>query len=250
MRIRRAWWLVATIVFAACGQDSGPDPNPVTPAPDAHPAPKSLTISGTLTEGLNRTPTKDGKVTVLQADEVTVVGTPVTTDANGNYSITLTTTGEALNVVGRFAKPAGSSYVTEWLYPGEAVDHDLTMIDGVFLKPADLDTFAILFTGPYDSQSGLVAILVVDSTGKPAAGATVTISPAPDSMRYANDMGNPDASFHSTSSKGIVYAWNVPIAGAGNTAVVTVSGMLGAAPLKTHTLKAHRGEISLTLLKP
>jgi hypothetical protein len=252
-------------IFAGCGPamdtsnettpDASVQPEPDGPlasvsctgSPDAGVASSVLSISGSITEGASQGPSVGATVGLYMADETTLwSGSPVLSDSNGDYSVSVNSGGAPVQVVGKFSK---SGYVNEWIYAGEAISHSYTGIAGILLTPNDLAGFGLYFGKAYDSTAGLAAIEVVDCAGLPVEGATVQLDPAPELLRYADNTGKPSKTMTATGPKGIVFGWNLPVT-AGSVQTVTVSGNYHGMPLASHTFKVHRGEIALTLIHP
>ncbi len=262
----RSSWLalvgLVTLAVAACGSSSADiDAAPAADAPpivytcltqpDAGSAPATISVTGTVKQGLTTMSASSGAVVkFFQTDETTVIDS-FTTGADGNYTISLPTGGLPLAAVGQFSHATDSTgtFVNEWVYTGEPIYADLANLDGLLLDTAELQSPLVTayFGSSWDNTKSVAVVLAVDCNGTIAQGAQITISPAPASVVYADADGLPDHSLTQTSASGVVYVWNIPI-GASKTA--TVSGTVGSMALRTHPFGVHPGEISLTLIRP
>lgn len=228
--------------------------------PDAHPdarladlscigrepgtPPPTITLSGRIREDpFNMRPSRDVLVEIFPKNEMPPAIASTTTDASGLFSLMLTTGGQPLDVVARFTK---TGMIPEWFYPAEPIDRSYSGVEGLI---GSTDAFsnpllALVFGTSYDPSRGLIALLVLDCDNRAIEGATVSLDPAPQQLRYAAANGIPNATQTETSTSGAVLGWNAPL---GST---RVSGMVAGTPLKSHTITSHAGAISLTILHP
>lgn len=224
------------VLASACGDDGA------TEMPDAPPAAQTITITGTASQ---RSPT--GSVPVegatvgaySNADDSTPVAT-TTTDASGNYTLTIDTHGVALE---GYIKATMTDLVDTYLYPPGAITADYADAALNMLAPATLDLLAnTLCRANQDTAMGMIALEVADASKTPIQGATVSSDPA--ASLYCYDGGSlPSPSATATDTDGIAYMFNV-------TGDVTVSATKMGTTLKPTMLKARAGAVTTTLVQP
>jgi hypothetical protein len=230
----------AFIGFAACGGGSdGDDAPPV----DTPPAAQMVTISGTAqTVSAGGTDPAPGVlIEAFRNSADTTVVTSATTDAQGNYTLTVETNGTALD---GFLKATKTGLLDTYLYPDKPLGEDF---DGASINMVSQDTFDILAGGVFcdaapDPAKGVIAALVFDAAQEPVAGATIDASPEPTSICYNGANGFPDNDATETAADGIGYMFNV-------TGEVIVSAM-GTAAYPTHKVTARAGALTTTLFRP
>ena len=138
MTTTRWLWVAA---LAACGGSSSK-----TPMPDAPSAPAMITISGTATSRSlsGTTPVSGAMVGAFKSDDTMVAMT--TTDASGNYSLTVPTGGVALD---GYVKASMSGYLDTYLYAPAPLTADFSMASINMLTP---DNFNLLSTTLCDAN--------------------------------------------------------------------------------------------------
>lgn len=165
-----------------------------------------------------------------------------TTDASGNYTITITTNGQALD---GYLKASKTDYTDTYLYPPFALAENF---DGASLKMVKKTTFPALYSlcgVTPDDTKGLVAAIVAsapNTSAAPVEGATVSSTPA--ASKYCYNMGalpNKDATV--TAADGIGYMFNV-------TGETTVSAMKTGSTFASHKVNARAGALTTTLIVP
>ncbi len=239
--------LVCLAALAACGGGGGN--NNDGPGGDGSidtVVPTMITISGTASSrGLGGTTPVDGAMIAAFAssDEANPVAT-ATTDAQGNFSLTITTSGAALD---GFLKATKSGMKTSYLYPPAPVSADLAMVPMNMLTTGNYDTLSTLAQGNQQPTNGLIAMLVLsgpDLTSTPVAGATISSSPASNPYRYNGGTGLPSSQSTSTQADGIGYAFNAPVG------AITVSAMKTGSTFKPTALKSHADALTQTIITP
>lgn len=166
-----------------------------------------------------------------------------TTDASGNYSLTITTNGQALD---GYIKATLANYTDTYLYPPFALAENF---DGASLKMVKPATYGILHSlcgaGTVDTAKGTVAAIVAsapNTSAAPVEGATVSSAPA--ATKYCYNMGalpNKDAT--ATAADGIGYMFNL-------SGEVTVSAMKTGSTFTSHKLNARPNALTTTLIVP
>lgn len=228
--------LAALAVTAACG---GSDGAPMNTA-DAPPAAQTVNISGTATSRDASGGSPLAGVTIgayANTDESTPVAM-ATTDASGNYTLTITTNGTALD---GYLKATISGYLDTYLYPPAPITADFA---GASINMVTQNTFDLLSNtlcrANQTSSNGAIAVEVVDGAGMTVQGATVASSPAASKYCY-NSGGFPSANATATDTDGVAYMFNV-------TGEATVSAMKSGSTFKSHPVKARAGALTTTLI--
>lgn len=210
---------------------------------DAPPVvPQTITISGKATEtGLGGESPVAGVLIGVYANsnEATAVAT-ATTNAQGDYSMTVTTNAQALE---GFIKATKTGYVELYLYPTGAfiadTDGSLNM-----MTPGNKDLLNNFASGNQMAGKGLIGLQVRDANGNPVAGATVSSTPASGTYRYTGSNGYPNASATVTSADGVAFMFNVP---PGN---VTITASKAGTTFHAHQVKARADKFTTTSITP
>lgn len=240
--MRRHTSIVALLGLVACGSSGGGDDDD-TPNPDGPVnVPQTITITGTAqTVSSGGTDPEPGVLVeaFANSDENTVI-TMATTDAQGNYTLTVETDGSALD---GFLKATKNGLLDTYLYPPEPLGENF---DGASINMINGQTLGllsgILCGDDQMDTNGVIAALIYDASDMPVAGATMNSSPAPSSVCYnQNDFPNNNAT--ATDVDGIGYMFNV-------TGAATVSGTAPGLTLRSHAVKARPGVLTTTLIRP
>lgn len=225
------------VVLAACGGDDSSATVDALPS-----APPMITVSGTATSrGLAGSSPEAGVLVAAynNSDENMPVAM-ATSDASGNYSLTITTGGISLD---GYLKATKSGFLETYLYPPAPLSADYATASINMINPGSYGALFSLTQVQEQSGTAVIAMIVNDGTN-PVAGATVTSSPA-GTYRYNGSNGLPaNMNTTSTQADGIGYILNVP-AGA-----VTVNGMKTGMTFKSHPVKARAGQLTTTLVVP
>jgi hypothetical protein len=233
--------LVASLVFAlvACGDDGGT--NGMIDAPAN--VPMMITVTGTASSvGIGgRSPEADVTVAAYaNSDENTVVAM-TTTNAQGNYTLTITTDGQALD---GYLKATKANFKETYLYPPDPLSADFA---GASINMVTSGTYGALYSFSQVSQiAGMATIAMIVSDGtNPVMGATVSSSPA-GTYRYNGSNGLPAnmANAMTTNTDGIGYILNVA------PGQVTVSGSKSGSTFRSHAVKARPDQLTTTLVIP
>lgn len=172
-----------------------------------------ITVTGTAKEvsATGSDPLAGVTVAAYRNGNDTDVVAMATTDASGNYTLTITTNGQALD---GYVKATIASYMDTYLYPPFALTDNFDGASLNMLKPATFSLLSgTLCRATQDSAKGTVAVIVADGSTASAAGvagATVASSPAASQYCY-NDMSNhlPSQNATATADDGIGYMFNV-----------------------------------------
>jgi len=233
------------LILGACGGGGGN--NPAVDAStdkmdarvflDAPPnVPAMITISGTATEQASGggTPLPGATIGIFKTSDETTALATTTSDAQGNYSLVLTTNGL---VVDGFIKTSKSGYADNYAYPVKPWEAN-TSADPQLLKKGTFD--ALRFFVGSDMGKGLVVINVVDASDMPVAGATVSSTPASGKYAYSDASGNPSTSVTATAADGLAFMLSVP------PGQITISADKSGATFKSHALNAHADAFTTT----
>jgi len=216
-------------LLIACGGDS-------KKMPDAPTAPAMITIKGTTKDANPLQPKVLGNVPVaaFKASDDSMVAM-TTSDAQGNYTLTITTNGVALD---GYLKATNTGYLDTYLYPPKPVSADIPSAPMNMVTQQIVDLLSgTVCRKAQDTAKGLIGVMVIDTAGMPVAGAMVASSPAAD--KYCYDKGtSPDSTATMTDTDGIAYMINV-------TGDTTVSAT-GGATFMSHSVKARAGTLTTT----
>ena len=194
------------VFLGACGGGGGDDgvggdgPPPNGDGPDV---PAMITITGSAAERSTGDPTPiEGAM--IEAYRNGSDSSPVattTTDASGNYTLTITTNGQALD---GYVKATSPGLIDTYLYP----PYPLTAnFDGASINMISDLTFGLLGSlcdADHVSGMGTIAILVYDANMMPVEGAAVTSTPAAGKTCY-NGAPLPDPTATVTAADGVAY---------------------------------------------
>ena len=228
--------LGALLVAAACGGGSS------TPMIDAPQVPTTITVMGSASarDASGSSPLAGVLVgAYASSNESTAVAT-ATSDASGNFTLTITTNGAALD---GYLKATMATYMDTYLYPPAPLSADFSGATVVMLTPNTFDLLAnTLCNANQMTSMGTIAAEVEDATGAFVAGATVASSPA--ATKYCYDSGGfPSRTATATDTDGLGYMFNV-------TGTATVTAMKSGTTFTSHSLKVRAGAFTTTLIKP
>jgi hypothetical protein len=254
MRIMR----LALVCFAlvGCGSDgkdkggtdasvNGVDAKKFNDAPATMNA--MITVSGQATSRNTSGSAPEAGVTIeafRNSNEATPIAT-TTTDAQGNYSLTIQTNGEAID---GFLKATKSGFVTTYLYPPYPLMMDYANAPVLMITPSTYDTLCSFGQAgcARGDGIGIIGLVVTDGTN-PVGGATVTSNPLASPIRYNAMVGTvvlPSTTATSTYTDGIAYLFNLP------PGQVTVSATKTGQTFASHGLKAWADELTTTVIVP
>lgn len=229
------------LALGACGDDSGGGGG--GGGVDAPPVSTSVTVTGTASEVTTsgRMPVAGVTVTAFKEGDPSVVAM-ATTDASGNYTITITTDGTALDgyLLGKH-----TGYKDTYLYPPRPLSADLANASILLLTQQTFDAAAAIGQAQQTAGMGWIGIQIFDSANMPVEGVTVTSTPA-GTVRYNASNGLPSRTPTSTAADGIAYIFNV----APGTVTVSASGGTGNLTYHSHPVNARADQITTTLIQP
>lgn len=201
-----------------------------------------ITISGTATARDASGSMPLAGVTVgaySNTDENTPV-TTATTDAQGNFTLTVTTGGVALD---GYLKATMATYMDTYLYPPAALGGNFSGATVVMLTPDTFDQLANFLCGANQvTTNGAIAAEVEDGSGAFVAGATVSSNPAANKYCY-NSNNFPSRNATVTDTDGLGYMFNV-------TGTATVTASKSGTTFASHQVKARAGALTTTLITP
>jgi hypothetical protein len=249
--------LLVLLVAACGGSDNKTTADAAADAPgviidasaDAPPAPAMITISGAAVERTATGSTPVAGVTIAgyrNSDDATPVAT-TTSDADGNYSLTVSTGGVALD---GYLKATKTGLKDTYLYPPAPLAADVSAPINM-IAPGTLTLLNAVAQGGQQAGNGLIAMVVVsgataDST--PVEGATVSVTPSTNDTRYRYsdpESGLPSPMVMATADDGTAFLFNVP-----PSVNVVVSAAKAGSTFTSHGLKAWPDQFTTTLVTP
>ncbi len=205
---------------------------------DAPPhVPAMITLSGTAYESGQTSSTPLAGVAIAlkkRSDDSTIVS--ATSDAQGKYSLSVTTGGL---VVDAYILATKSGYTDAAAFPALPFAADNDKADSNLVTTSNFGLLG-LYTGQQSSK-GIVVVEILDTSGMPVAGAAVSSTPAAGSYLYSDSTGKP-ASGTATNTDGTAFLVNVP---PGNISInVTKSG----ASFNDHDVSAKANTFTSTVV--
>lgn len=212
---------------------------------DAPPTMASMiTVSGTATARDMNGATPLAGVTIegfRNSDEANAIAV-TTTDAQGNFSLTIQTNGESLD---GFLKAIKTGYLDTYLYPPYPLMMDYGMAPVIMVTQSTYDTLDTIAQGHQQPGNAFVALVVTDGAN-PVAGAMASSTPTASVTRYNAMVGAyvlPSSTATSTYTDGIAYLFNVP------PGQVTVNAT-GSMTFASHGLKAWPDVLTTSVIVP
>lgn len=198
-----------------------------------------ITISGTASQvGLNGTNPASG-VTIAaykSSDENTAVAM-TTSDAQGNYSLTIPTNGQALD---GFLKATLQGNTDTYLYPPAPLTADFSNAP---IEEVDTLTYSFLANDGSTGGKQVLALEVVDSTFQPIAGASVSSTPAAAKTGYTTAGSQlPDTTATQTTSDGRAFLFGLA------TGQVTISATKTGSTFQSHAVNLHANALTTTVI--
>jgi hypothetical protein len=249
-------WLVLAALVAACaaqvqgtgggGADAGGGRggSGSNNGPDAGTGgggiPATIRISGTVAEqGQNSaTPLEGVAISAFRTGNDTTPVATATTDASGGYSLTIPTSGVAVE---GYLKATLSGEVDAYIYPPIAMTADYA---SATIGMVSTSNFNLLcqFEG-VQSGSGAIVLVVLDANATNAIqGAQATSTPSAGKTVYMNSSGQPFAT-GSTNSDGLAFLFDVQ-PNADTTVGATKNGM----SFGSHVVRAHPNAMTTTMV--
>lgn len=225
------------VLLAACGGD---DSSATADAPPS--APPMITVSGAATkrEGTASNPAAGVTIEAFRNGQSAAVAM-TTTDASGNYTLTLVTGGVALD---GYLKGTLTGFKDTYLYPPKPLAENFDMASINMLNQQTLDLLSDTFCrNKQDSTKGAVAVIVADANRMAVAGAMVSSTPAAAKYCY-NQGGFPNQNAVMTDTDGIAYMINLAPGD------VTVSATKSGTTFSSHAVNARAGALTTTVIQP
>jgi hypothetical protein len=200
-----------------------------------------VTVSGSVftVDAGGQSPVEGAVVQIRRSNNDRVLDSngPTGTPADGTFSLTANTRGAPLDA---YLRATADGFVTTRLYPPFPFSADTAGVPLPIFNPVILE-----FLAPdQDPANGLLFVIVVDCSGNPIQGATVSSTPEAGQILYASNTGVPDESATSTGSTGLVYLINVPAG------PVTVSASAMGEALLDNDVMSVAGEVTTTVVLP
>lgn len=234
------------VVVAACGGDDGTNPaNPDAPGPgsgsDGSSFPATITISGSAIQQTQSGETPEPGVTInafLSSNDSSPIAT-ATTDGSGNYSMTLTTHGAAID---GYFKATKSGLVDTYVYPPVPMAKDESNAVASVITTANYN--GLQGIEGTSASNGMIILVVLDSSAtNPISGATVQTTPAAGTVRYMDSSMQPFGTT-ATNTDGLAFLFDVPPSG-----TVSVAASKSGMTFMSHSLKARAGALTTTIVQ-
>lgn len=278
-------------IAAACGDDApakidapiqildmaidAPPDGPPDAAPDAPPAPADLTclttpiptttsaatvtMSGTSqTVGIGgANPTNGASVTARLPDGMAATGVtpsnPVVTPANGTFSLTIPTNG---NAVDGHLQVTANGLRNTYVYPPNPLVADQAQIPVLLFSQTTFGLLEQVGDAEEGNGNGTLAIAVVDCAQQPIEGAVVVVKQggtAVGEVRYARPfMGfpAPDPTAMSTDTSGTLFVFGTPGGASGASLATTIEVTVGGTALRPHVVGSYAQSTTITVTAP
>ncbi len=229
---------------ANTGNPGGGNPPPADGAgtgsnPGGGGIPDTITISGQAIVQDQTTATPQSGVAIgvyATGNDSTALAT-ATTDASGNYSLTLTTNGAAID---GYIKATKSGLVDTYVYPPAPMQSDSSTATASMISTSNYS--ALVGIEGASSNDGMIILDVLDASLAPISGATVSSSPASGKAFYMNSSDEP-FSTSSTYTDGLAFLFNVPTSG-----TVTLNASKSGSTFTAHAVTARAGKLTTTVV--
>jgi hypothetical protein len=201
--------------------------------------PDTITISGqAIVQDQTTSSPQSGVAIAVFAigDDATALAT-ATTDSSGNYSLTLTTNGAAID---GYIKATKSGLVDTYVYPPAPMQSDSSTATASMISTSNYSSLVGIEGA--SSSDGMIILDVLDASLAPISGATVSTSPASGKEFYMNSSGTP-FSTSSTYTDGLAFLFNVPTSG-----TVTLDATKAGMTFTTHAVTARAGKLTTTVV--
>lgn len=227
----------------ACGGDDGGGGGGGGQVDAPPSAPAMITISGTASKrmGVDETPAEGAMVAAFKNSDPNTPVATATTDAAGNYSLTIETGGVAVD---GYVKATLAGFLDLYLYPPRPLAADYAGASLNIVSQQTLDILhAVCQSGGEDTAKGSIALIVADTADAPIAGAAVSSNPMQGKDCYnQGDFPNPMATM--TQADGIGYLLNVTAGEA------TVNATKAGTTFVSHSVTVRAGAFTTTLVEP
>jgi hypothetical protein len=226
-------WLVA------CGGSGDDDGSNV----DAPPAAQMVMVTGQAqtVSGTSTVPLADATIEAFRVGNDTTPIAMTTSGADGNYSLTLTTDGTAIN---GYLKGTSATRLDTYLYPPKPLAMDRANATVLLVTQSTLGLLGTLGGTAQMAGKGFIGVRVFDANGTGVAGATVTINPMGSAhVIYAvNNLPNGNATM--TDASATVFIVNT------NLGDITVDASGGGVDYYEHVVNARADVVTTTAMEP
>ncbi|MEO8797309.1 MAG: hypothetical protein ABI551_05435, partial [Polyangiaceae bacterium] len=214
-------------------------PCQATPLPTT--APAMLTVTGGVVDqgAGGQTPISGATVEGYATQTSTTAIASTTSDASGDFSLTLSTGGVPLD---GYLKLSKAGELDTYLYPNQPLVADQAKLAGIMVTSTTFSGLAFLAGVTQNAAKGFTAVAVLDCSGASVAGAIVTTS-AGGTTKY-NGTSGPSSTAAATGADGLAYVFNMTPGDA--TVMVTVGGKA----YRTHHVFTRTGAFTTTLATP
>lgn len=204
-------------------------------------APTTMTLSGTAqnfnTQTFSAEPVAGATVRTRTANEEPIAGATTTTDAQGNFSVTVANQG-GMPVDGYLeATKEGSRTVR--LYPAGPIHQSLSMIPILLLTNVSFAAVQQFAGKPQSAANGTVGLAVLDCANMPIEGATISVKQ--NNVEYADAAHTYDAS---ALQPGAFLVFDVPPGD------VEVNATYNGMPLRAHMVRTAATTTTTTYVRP
>jgi hypothetical protein len=201
--------------------------------------PDTITISGQaiVQDQTTETPQSGVAISVYATGDDTTALATATTDGSGNYSVTLTTNGQAID---GYIKATKSGLMDTYVYPPAPMQSDSSTATASMISSSNYSELVGIEGG--STSKGMIILDVLDSTLSPVSGVTVTTSPASGKTYYMNSSDEP-FSTSSTYTDGLAFMFNVPTTG-----TVTLAASKSGMTFTTHAVTAPANALTTTVV--
>lgn len=225
---------ICLLPLMACGGDAAP-------TPDGSNVPAMVIVSGVVSEitAQGRVPTAGVSLSAFKEGGTTALATG-TSDASGNFSLSIPTGGVALD---GYVLAHIPNYMDTYLYPPAPLTADRT-VPVFILKPATFGAAGALAQVSQTAGKAWIGVQAIDASDMTVGGVVVTSTPA-GTVRYngANGLPTNAAGATMTQMDGIAYIFNA------TPGTVSVSAAKSGATFHTHNVNARADQITLTLIQ-
>jgi hypothetical protein len=196
---------------------------------------QAQTVMGTSTVGL-----EGATIEAFRVGNDTPIAM-TTSGANGDYSLTLTTDGTAIN---GYLKGTSATRLDTYLYPPKPLAMDRANATVLLVTQSTLGLLGSLGGTAQMAGKGFIGVRVFDANGVGVAGATVTISPMGSAkVIYAvNNLPNGNAMM--TDASATVFIVNT------NVGEITVDASGGGVDYYEHVVNARADVVTTTAMEP
>jgi hypothetical protein len=227
-------WLVA----CGGGDDDGDGSNI-----DAPPAAQMVMVTGQAQTVMTTStvPLEGATIEAFRVGNDTTPLASTTSGADGNYSLTLTTDGTAIN---GYLKGTSATRLDTYLYPPKPLAMDRANATVLLVTQQTLGLLGTLGGTAQMAGKGFIGVRVFDANGMGVAGVTVTINPMGSAkVIYAvNNLPNGNATM--TDASATVFIVNT------NLGDITVDASGGGVDYYEHVVNARADVVTTTAMEP